>query len=147
LEFDFTDSDQAPLQAGHMYAFELVGVSGTIPLFWQRATSDSYASGAAYRNQALLMAGAATRDFTLADYTNTPPSPPSPCAVNWNDVRQRIDGFGGGVQFLNPGSLDPVPASVMDTLFSRNNASQLGLTLLRIGIDPNGIWNNQLLDA
>src|SRR5258708_4303564 len=67
--------------------------------------------------------------------------------VDWTDVRQKIDGFGGGVQFLNPGSLDPVPGSVMDTLFLRTNANQLGLTLLRIGIDPVNWNNNQILDA
>lgn len=31
--------------------------------------------------------------------------------VDWNDARQQIDGFGGGVVFLNPASLDPVTAA------------------------------------
>src|SRR5262249_13459163 len=95
------------------------------------------------------------RDFAMAVYssdsivtnTNSIGTVTGQCTVNWNDVRQRIDGFGGGVQFLNPGSLDPVPNSVMDTLFRQTNANQLGLSLLRIGIDPNGNWNNQMLDA
>jgi glucuronoarabinoxylan endo-1,4-beta-xylanase len=144
LQFDFTDSDQVQLQAGRRYAFEITGVSGTTPLFWQRVTSNPYASGAAYRNRGLLLAGGATRDLAMAVYTNVPPPPQ--CTVNWNDVRQRIDGFGGGVQFLNPGSLDPVPNSVMNTLFG-TNVNQLSLSLLRIGIDPVNWNNNQLLDA
>jgi glucuronoarabinoxylan endo-1,4-beta-xylanase len=92
-----------------------------------------------------------SRDYTFtvaqldAGADGTPPPPPQ-CTANWSDVRQRIDGFGGGVQFLNPGSLDPVPNSVMDTLYG-TNANQLALTLLRIGIAPNGNWNNQMLDA
>ncbi len=147
LEFDFTDSDQVALQAGHMYAFELAGLSGTTPLYWQRVSSNPYSGGAAYRNRSLITSSGNTRDFALAVYTNVPPPPaPTACTVDWNDLRQRIDGFGGGVQFLNPGSLDPVPDSVMDTLFG-TNANQLSLTLLRIGIDPRTNWNNQLLDA
>lgn len=147
LEFDFTGADQVQLVAGHQYAFELTGVANTTPLFWQRVNSNPYASGAAYRNQTNIVSGGSTRDFALAVYTNIPPPPPpSQCTVNWIDVRQRIDGFGGGVQFLNPGSLDPVPNSVMNTLYG-TNANQLALTLLRIGIDPSGNWNNQMFDA
>ena len=147
LEFDLTGSDQVSLQASHKYAFELEGVSGTTPLYWQRATSNPYSGGAAYRNQSLIISGGSTRDFALAIYTNVPPPPPpTSFVVDWNDLRQRIDGFGGGVQFLNPSSLDPVTNTVMDTLFG-TNAGQLSLTLLRIGIDPKTNWNNQLLDA
>ena len=35
----------------------------------------------------------------------------------------------------------------MNTLFLRTNSSQLGLSILRIGIDPVNWNNNQLLDA
>jgi len=76
LEFDFTGSDQVTLQAGRLYAFELAGVSGTTPLYWQRATSNPYAGGAAYRNRTLITGGGgATRDFAFALYTNVPPQP------------------------------------------------------------------------
>ena len=71
----------------------------------------------------------------------------APCVVNWNDAHQQIDGFGGGVVFLNPGSLDPVTTANMDTLFLTNTTSQLGLTLLRIWIDPTTNWSNGLLDG
>ena len=68
------------------------------------------------------------------------------CNINWSNVLQRIDGFGGGVVFLDAG-LDPVTAANMDTLFKTNNSSQLGLTLLRVRIDPGTNWANALSDA
>jgi glucuronoarabinoxylan endo-1,4-beta-xylanase len=151
LQFNFTGADQATLQAGHMYAFEINGGINTTPIFWQRSISNTFAGGAAYRNRSWINATNG-RDFALAVYVNAsgsdsnPPSP-SQCVVDWNELHQPIDGFGGGVQFLNPASLDPVPASVMDTLYGAANSNQLGLTLLRIGIDPNGSWSNQLQDA
>lgn len=61
--------------------------------------------------------------------------------INWNDVRQRIDGFGGGVVFLDAG-LDPMSDANMNTLYGTNNANQLGLTLLRVRIAPNEGWTN-----
>ena len=71
---------------------------------------------------------------------------PGQCTINWTNVHQRIDGFGGGVVFLNPGSLDPVTSANMDTLYG-TNTGQLGLTLLRIRIDPTTNWSTALLDA
>jgi glucuronoarabinoxylan endo-1,4-beta-xylanase len=71
---------------------------------------------------------------------------PGQCTVDWHDVHQRIDGFGGGVVFLNPGSLDPVTSANMDTLYG-TNTGQLGLTLLRVRIDPSTNWSNALLDG
>jgi glucuronoarabinoxylan endo-1,4-beta-xylanase len=67
--------------------------------------------------------------------------------VDWNNVHQRIDGFGGGVVFLSPATLDPVTSSNMDTLFDTNNVNQLGLTLIRIRIDSATNWINGLLDG
>ena len=150
-EFDFTNADQVTLANGHMYAFELTGVGGTVPVFWQRTASDTYSGGAAYRNQGWINSGNA-RDFAMAVYavgvSNSPPPPPltGQCAVNWNDVRQRMDGFGGGVVFLDAG-LDPMTAANMDTLFNTNNSSQLGLSLLRVRIDPTTNWVTALADA
>jgi glucuronoarabinoxylan endo-1,4-beta-xylanase len=72
---------------------------------------------------------------------------PPACVVDWSDTRQQIDGFGGGVVFLNPASLDPVTAANMDTLFLTNTTRQLGLTLLRIRIDSSTNWSNGLLDG
>ena len=147
LEFDFTGSDQVILQAGHMYAFEVAGTQGTTPIYWMRAGSDTYSGGAAYRNEAWIN-GNSARDFALAVYgTVTSQSTQSgQCTVGWNDVHQKIDGFGGGVVFLDAG-LDPVTDANMNTLFGTNNASQLGLSLLRVRIDPTTNWSNALSDA
>src|SRR5262249_10217977 len=147
LEFDFTGSDQVALQSGHMYAFEIEGVLNTSPLVWQRATNDSYSGGAAYRNRSWINNNNA-RDFAMAVYVTTASNGTNSgqCTVNWNDVHQRIDGFGGGVVFLNPASLDPVPSTNMDTLYG-TNTGQLGLTLLRVRIDPSNNWTNAMLDA
>jgi O-glycosyl hydrolase len=75
------------------------------------------------------------------------PAPAAPCIIDWNETHQQIDGFGGGVVFLVPASLDPVTASNMDTLFLTNTARQLGLTLIRIRIDSSTNWGNGLLDG
>jgi glucuronoarabinoxylan endo-1,4-beta-xylanase len=75
----------------------------------------------------------------------TPPAA-GVCNINWTNALQRIDGFGGGVVFLDAG-LDPVAGTNMDTLFNTNNSSQLGLTLLRVRIDPATNWTTALADA
>ncbi len=67
LEFDFTGVDQVTLTNGHTYAFELTGVSNTIPVYWYRAASDTYSGGAAYRNEAWIN-GTNARDFAMAVY-------------------------------------------------------------------------------
>jgi glucuronoarabinoxylan endo-1,4-beta-xylanase len=97
LEFDFTGADQVTLQQGHMYAFELTGVSGTTPVAWYRTTSDTYSGGAAYRNQSWIN-GNNARDFSLAVYATSAAGggggSTAQCTVDYNNVHQRIDGFG-----------------------------------------------------
>jgi glucuronoarabinoxylan endo-1,4-beta-xylanase len=118
------------------------------PMTWYRTGSDVFAGGDAYRDRALL--NGQTRDFAMTVSgipTNSVSSPSGECLVDGNDMRQRMDGFGGGVVFLTPGSLDPVTDANMDTLFGSANASQLGLSLLRVRIDPNSNWSNALSDA
>jgi glucuronoarabinoxylan endo-1,4-beta-xylanase len=152
LEFDFNGADQVTLTNGHMYAFELTGAINTQPVFWSRGTTDTYSGGAAYRNQGWIN-GSNARDFAMAVYaTNSITAPPPPpqsgqATVDWSDVHQKIDGFGGGVVFLNPASLDPVTDANMDTLFDTNNANQLGLTLLRVRIDSTTNWSDALSDG
>ena len=68
------------------------------------------------------------------------------CDINWTNLLQRVDGFGGGVVFLDAG-LDPMTSANMDTLFKTNTASQLGLSLLRVRIDPTTNWATALADA
>lgn len=116
LQFDFTGSDQATLTNGHMYAFEINGVLNSSPLVWERTTSDTYSGGAAYRNRSWINSTNG-RDFAVAVYGTATTNPSATnastsgqCMVDWNDVHQRIDGFGGGVVFLDAG-LDPVTSA------------------------------------
>ena len=61
------------------------------------------------------------------------------CVVNWNDVHQRIDGFGASSAWMS-GSL---PASDADLLFSTNTGA--GLSLLRTRIAPDGTsWETSI---
>lgn len=66
--------------------------------------------------------------------------PPSTnCVVNWNDMRQRIDGFGASSAWMS-GSL---PSADADLLFSTNNGA--GLSLLRTRIAPDGTsWETSI---
>jgi glucuronoarabinoxylan endo-1,4-beta-xylanase len=134
LELDFTGADQVVLQAGHMYAFELRGAVSTQPMFWYRSTSDTYAGGAAYRNQAWIN-GTSGRDFALAVYaTSTSQTGTNATAistVDWNDVHQRIDGFGASSAWK--GNWTTAQA---DMFFSTNTGA--GLSLLRSRIAPDG---------
>lgn len=146
LRLDFDGPDQALLIAGHMYAFELDGVSGTTPLSWFRTISDTYSGGAAYRNRSWIN-GTSARDFSMAVYgvLNTNPVPPTQAALNGAVIRQTIDGFGAGAVFLDAG-LDPLTDANMDALYG-TGADQMGLTLIRLRIAPDGNWTDQILDG
>ena len=77
-----------------MYVFELTGVSGTTPVAWYRTTADTYSGGAAYRNQSWIN-GNDARDFSVAIYvTGATAGTTAQCTVDYNNVHQRIDGFG-----------------------------------------------------
>ena len=61
------------------------------------------------------------------------------CVVNWNDVHQRIDGFGASSAWMS-GSLSTANANL---LFSTNNGA--GLSLLRTRIAPDGTsWETSI---
>jgi len=93
--------------------------------------------------------GLSSFSYTVANLDagvdGTPPSA-GVCNINWTNTLQRIDGFGGGVVFLDPG-LDPLTDANMDTLYKTNTTSQLGLTLLRVRIDPTTNWSDAVSDA
>ncbi len=146
LRLDFDGSDQAMLVAGHMYAFELAGVSGTNPINWLRTISDTYSGGAAYRNEAWIN-GTNARDFGMAIYgeVNTNPVPPAQATINGAVIHQMIDGFGAGAVFLDAG-LDPLTDATMDALYG-TGANQMGLTLIRLRIAPDGNWTDAILDG
>lgn len=146
LRLDFDGPDQALLISGHMYAFELDGVSGTTPLSWFRTISDTYPGGAAYRNRSWIN-GTSARDFSMAVYgvLNTNPVPPTAATLNGAVIHQTIDGFGAGAVFLDAG-LDPLTDANMDALYG-TGANQMGLTLIRLRIAPDGNWTDQILDG
>src|SRR5215469_7059262 len=146
LRLDFDGSDQALLIAGHMYAFELDGVSGTKPMNWFRTITDTYSGGAAYRNQAWIN-GTSARDFGMAVYgvINTNPVPPTEATINGAVIHQTIDGFGAGAVFLDAG-LDPLTDNSMDALYGTAQ-NQMGLTLIRLRIAPDGNWTDAILDG
>ncbi|HKO18222.1 MAG TPA: hypothetical protein VJU82_04985 [Acidobacteriaceae bacterium] len=146
LRLDFDGNDQALLVAGHMYAFELAGVSGTNPLNWLRSISDTYSGGAAYRNRAWIN-GTSARDFGIAVYgmVNTNPVPPTQATINGAVLHQQIDGFGAGAVFLDAG-LDPLTDANMDALYG-TGANQMGLTLIRLRIAPDGNWATTIQDG
>jgi glucuronoarabinoxylan endo-1,4-beta-xylanase len=146
LRLDFDGRDQALLIAGHMYAFELAGVSGTTPINWFRTISDTYPDGAAYRNRAWIN-GTNARDFGMAVYgaVNTSPVPPTEATISGAVLHQQIDGFGAGAVFLDAG-LDPLTDADMDALYG-TGPSQMGLTLIRLRIAPDGNWTNAILDG
>jgi len=86
--------------------------------------------------------------FTVADLdAGAAGAPPvaGNCAIDWATTLQRMDGFGGGVVFLDAG-LDPVSDANMNTLYG-TNGTQLGLTLLRVRIDPGTNWSAALSDG
>ncbi len=137
LEFDFTDTDQVVLQAGHMYAFELGGGSAQAPVNWlSRTSGNPYSGGAAYTNKYWLI-GSSSCDFSMAIYGSPTgnPAPPTPqtalSTVKWNDVRQRIDGFGASSAWRSSWT-----TAQADMLFSTNIG--IGLSLLRTRIAPGG---------
>jgi uncharacterized repeat protein (TIGR03803 family) len=67
LQFDFTGSDQVILTNGRMYAFQMDGALNSSPFLWQRTVAETYAGGAAYRNQSWIN-GNNAREFALAVY-------------------------------------------------------------------------------
>lgn len=139
LEFDFTDADQVLLQAGHMYVFELQTSLRTNVIYWSSVTSGNpYSGGAAYTNKYWLNASSSC-EFALAVYgtiTASSPMPPQSlsgqCTVNWNDTRQRIDGFGASSAFRGTG----LTTAQADMLFSTNTG--IGLSLLRSQVQAGG---------
>jgi glucuronoarabinoxylan endo-1,4-beta-xylanase len=138
LEFDLTGSDQILLQNGHMYVFELGGVSGSNPINWfSRNSGNPYSGGAAYTNRNWLN-GSSACDFSMAIYatatTNNLSAPIPQIAtgsVDWNDVHQRIDGFGASSAWDGTWT-----TSQADMFFSTNVG--IGLSLLRTRIAPGG---------
>jgi glucuronoarabinoxylan endo-1,4-beta-xylanase len=72
-------------------------------------------------------------------------APAVTCTVDVTTTKQKIDGFGAGVVFLNNG-IERLTDAQMDQLYGTTD-QQAGLTLLRVRIAPDGNNANNLLDA
>lgn len=68
LRFSFSDTNQPTLKAGHVYAFELQGKPGSLPLFWRSSGEDVFDGGAAYGDRKRIVDGEKSRDFAMALY-------------------------------------------------------------------------------
>ena len=143
INLAFTGADQVSLGNGHKYAFEMEKVSGG-PMTWYRTGSDIYANGDAYRDRALI--NGTKRDFALAVFGTPAANSPAQCAVDWNDVHQRIDGFGASSAWRSTWN-----NTLANLFFSTNNGviytnttgvvstnNGIGLSLLRTRIAPGG---------
>lgn len=68
--------------------------------------------------------------------------PDGDATLDWSDTRQLMDGFGAGVVFLDGGVT--FTDARADTLFKSDTTNQLALTLLRVRIEPNNSWTNNV---
>ncbi len=105
LEFSFTGSDQAALQAGHMYAFEIDGVLNTQPILFERTTTDTYSGGAAYRNRSWIN-GTSGRDFAMAVYASGGTNSTT-TNIFWGPNGDLFHGFNAPVSGINQDGANP----------------------------------------
>jgi O-glycosyl hydrolase len=82
-----------------------------------------------------------------AKYTwsfNTGPAPLNPAVIDFGSSLQTIRGFGGSSAWISN-----FTSSKADTLFGNANNQQMGLSLLRVRIDPGGSsnWGQELNNA
>jgi glucuronoarabinoxylan endo-1,4-beta-xylanase len=146
INLAFTGADQVLLGNGHKYAFELEQVSGG-PMTWYRTGGDIYANGDAYRDRSLINGN--KRDFALAVFgtpaTNSLTTAAAQCTVDWNDVHQRIDGFGASSAWRTTWTnheADMFFSTNSGTAVSKNGTNfsfnGIALSLLRSRINPTG---------
>ena len=64
------------------------------------------------------------------------------CTVDWNNVHQRIDGFGACSAFIDV----PMTSAQAATLFGTNNG-QMGFSLWRVKINTNQDWSTETTNA
>ncbi len=129
LQFDFTGNDQVTLLNDHLYAFEINGALNSSPVAWYRTTSNTYAAGAAYRNQSWIN-GNNAREFALAVYgVVTSSNPPVSASIDANTSFQTIEGFGGAIAFYN----NWVTAHPYKNEILTNAFAGLNLSMLRLG--------------
>jgi glucuronoarabinoxylan endo-1,4-beta-xylanase len=147
MQLTFSGADAVPLIGGHEYMFTMVSTNSS-PMYWDDGGSNPYPGGAAYRQNSFINGGSTT-DFSLAvTLINTNAGPTIyDCVVDWNNVHQRIDGFGASSAWRSTWT-----ASEADMFFSTNSGTGtsvdgktnfsfngVGLSLLRSRVNTNGI--------
>ena len=154
MQLTFSGADTVPLIGGHEYYFAMVSLTAS-SMWWDRdgGGTDIYAGGAAYRQNSFIN-GSKTTDFSLAIVlanTNTAPTIYD-CIVDWNNVHQRIDGFGASSAWRNTWT-----AGEADMFFSTNSGTGtsldgktnfpfngIGLSLLRNHINTNATTTSEI---
>jgi len=146
MQLTFSGADTVPLIGGHEYMFTMVSTNSS-PMYWDDGSGDPYSGGAAYRQNSFINGGGTT-DFSLAvTLINTNPGPTIyDCVVDWNNVHQKVDGFGASSAWRSTWT-----AAQADMFFSTNSGTGssidgktnfsftgVGLSLLRSRINPGG---------
>jgi glucuronoarabinoxylan endo-1,4-beta-xylanase len=149
MQITFSGVDAVPLIGGHQYMFDMVSLSSPA-MWWDRdgGGSDIYSGGMAYRQDSKFNGGTTT-DFSLAVTLNNTNAGPTiyDCVVDWNNVHQRIDGFGASSAWKSTWT-----AAQADMFFSTNSGTGttidgttnftfngIGLSFLRTRVNTNGI--------
>jgi O-glycosyl hydrolase len=96
IQFTFAGADAVQITGGHEYYYAMVAQSSG--QYWYQnggSPADIYPQGAAY-SQNSLDDSSKTKNFGLAVTLVNTSAPPTiyDCVVDWNNVHQRIDGFG-----------------------------------------------------
>ena len=147
MQLTFSGADAVQLIGGHEYMFTMVSTNSS-PMYWDDGGGDPYPGGAAYRQNSFINGGATT-DFSLAvTLINTNAGPKIyDCVVDWNNLHQRIDGFGASSAWKSTWT-----TAQADMFFSTNSGTGtsidgktnfsfngVGLSLLRTRVNTNGI--------
>lgn len=148
IQLSFSGADAVQITGGHEYLFDVSPVTGS-QQYWFRdgGGTDIYGGGAAYRQNSFLN-GSTSYDFSLAVTLVNTSAPPTiyDCVVDWNNVHQRIDGFGASSAWQSTWTTNEA-----DMFFSTNSGTGtsidgtsnfafngIGLSFLRSRIVPGG---------
>ena len=154
MQLTFSGADAVQLIGGHEYYFAMVSLSAS-SMWWDRdgGSTDVYAGGAAYRQNSFIN-GSKTTDFSLAVVLANTNSAPTiyDCVVDWNNVHQRIDGFGASSAWRSTWT-----AGEADMFFSTNSGTGtsldgktnfpfngISLSLLRNHINTNATTTSEI---
>lgn len=146
MQLTFSEADAVQLIGGHEYMFTMISTNSS-PMYWDDGGGDLYMGGAAYRQNSFINDSSAT-DFSLAvKLLNTNAGPTIyDCVVDWNNVHQRIDGFGASSAWRSVwttneanmffGTNSGTGTSIDGTTNFPFNG--IGLSLLRSRVNTNG---------